>query len=74
MPLVYIKCPATGYLVSTNHILPDEASMKQPIDRKISVECPYCQEMHTWNDTNGLFLSIADNNPSERFGGHQRVK
>ncbi|MBA4166124.1 MAG: hypothetical protein H0X41_01015 [Chitinophagaceae bacterium] len=72
MPLVYIKCPGTGFLVPTNHILPDEASMMEPADRKVSIECPYCNQIHVWNDTNGLFLSIADNNPSERFGTHQK--
>ena len=68
MPLVYIKCPVTGYLVSTNHIVADEASMREKINRNVAVECSYCQSVHIWNDANGLFLSIADNLPSERIG------
>ena len=67
--MVYIKCPATGYLVSTNHILPDEPAMKEVINRQVEIFCPYCNQRHVWNDANGMFLSIADNNPSERFGG-----
>ena len=69
MPLVYIKCPDTGYLVSTNHIVPDEEALKKPINRNIPIQCPYCNQSHTWNDSNGLFLSIADNAPTESFGG-----
>lgn len=68
MPLVYIKCPDTGHLVSTNHILPDEAALQKPSDRHVAVQCPFCNATHIWNDTNGIFLSIADNAPTESFG------
>jgi predicted RNA-binding Zn-ribbon protein involved in translation (DUF1610 family) len=69
MPLAYIKCPETGYVVSTNHIVPDEQALKKPINRHIAIPCPYCGKQHIWDDTNGLFLSIADNAPPESFGG-----
>lgn len=69
MPLVYIKCPATGFVVSTNHILPGEDALQKHINRHIPIHCPYCNGEHIWNDTNGLFLSIADNAPTESFGG-----
>ncbi len=68
MPLVYIKCPATGYLVSTNHIVADEISMRETLNRNVAVQCPYCNSVHYWNDANGVFLSMADNQPSERIG------
>ena len=68
MPLAYIKCPNSGFLVSTNHIVPDDQALHKPEQRHIAIPCPFCGEDHIWDETNGLFLSISDNNPSEQFG------
>jgi hypothetical protein len=56
MPMVYIKCPVTGNLVPTNHILPDTQKLEQRIARQIKIECEYCNGVHIWDDTNGFFL------------------
>jgi hypothetical protein len=56
MPMVYIKCPVTGNLVPTNHILPDTEKLEKPINRHVKVECEYCNGVHIWDDKNGFFL------------------
>jgi hypothetical protein len=56
MPMVYIKCPVTGNLVQTNYILPDVNKLQENINRHVTVECPYCNSVHVWDDENGFFL------------------
>lgn len=58
--MVYIKCPQTGYLVSTNHIVHDEEKLALPTQRHLEIHCPYCNNIHIWNDKNGFFLSPSD--------------
>lgn len=56
MPMVYIECPNTGNIVQTNYILPDLKKLREHINRNITIECQYCNDVHIWNDENGFFL------------------
>jgi hypothetical protein len=54
--MVYIKCPVTGNIVPTNHILADTEKLEKHINRHIEVRCEYCNGTHIWDDKNGFFL------------------
>ncbi|MEO8583669.1 MAG: hypothetical protein ABI415_07720 [Flavitalea sp.] len=60
MPMVYIKCPVTNNIISTNHIVPDIEQLMKEKGRHFPIECPYCNATHIWNDQNGFFLKPGE--------------
>ena len=57
MPIMYIKCPVTGKLLSTGidarDIIPETLYGQE-------IRCFYCDQIHTWSAIDVVFLkSIA---------------
>jgi hypothetical protein len=50
MPMLLIKCPVTGKMISTGFSM-DKGSFENPtnIMSNNSVRCPHCGQMHTWD-------------------------
>lgn len=60
MPMVYIECPTTGEVISTNHIVADTEKLRHRSDKKVLVACPACGSEHVWTEQNGFFLTPAE--------------
>jgi hypothetical protein len=58
--MVYIKCPGTGLVVPTGHIVADDQHLHMRHNRHQVIDCPFCTEQHVFTDDNGFFLSPAD--------------
>lgn len=66
MPMVYLRCPETDYLVATGRIIADEYYLAQPRGRRHPINCPFCEQTHVLTATNGCFLSPTY--PGEQYG------
>ena len=53
MPIMYIKCPVTGKLLSTGidarDIIPEALDVED-------IRCFYCDSVHTWSAIDVVFL------------------
>jgi len=56
MPMIMIKCPATGKDIPTEMAM-DKASFENPTNQMAGnkVGCPHCKTLHTW-DKKDAFL------------------
>ena len=62
MPNTYIKCPATGKLISTGI----DANEVTPINLSgYVVKCFHCEQAHFWNGQDLIFLTMADRSHPE---------
>lgn len=56
MPMLLVKCPATGHDLKTG-IEMDKAAFKAADLSPAPVRCPYCEKDHTWYKSDLFFQS-----------------
>jgi hypothetical protein len=67
MPMVMIRCPATGDTVSTRHTMNEAQFAGEPF-MNAAVRCSSCSQIHRWNKADAWLQPFRSLRPAVGLG------